>query len=313
MKFSPSQPRPDSEAQPQSRKHRIDPKGPLPPDTFVEQGVLLTPQDIIDDWQEEVARPHTPVASNLSQKTHFIIMMAIIIIVCIVWFVVKSTIKQSNTSPHSNTQLEETPSPQFSPHQIADLFCMTTDPAERIQWVRNPEQIKERLSDFAPQALSEIPEQIEHIGHVQAQDLFFERFEVTFRNKTRRLLCVVSTENGLFVDWDCYARYGTSSWRDLLEGNKDEAKMRVFISIANYYNHHFQDEQKWQTYQLTSPDTDEIFYGYLEKNTVTEKKLHQALRSGKKRATISVKTSPKPHPTRQLQITAVETLGWVEK
>ena len=141
------------------------------------------------------------------------------------------------------------------------------------------------------------------------------RFVANFADNSSRLICIVSSENGLRVDWDCYARYNNKALPEMLAGKTQTAELRVFIRKSDYYNFSYKDDQQWTPFELESPDFEQLVYAYSLKGTTTGKLLDAALSRmapGKGlQVTLQISSKQDSHKRKQFSIDRVYAFGWV--
>lgn len=159
---------------------------------------------------------------------------------------------------------DETRNEVESAERVATAFLAGTDLQQRLGFVRNPDEIRDHLSEYSAAARSEpgkIAKLIGHSGKTTA-------FAVALASGEVRLLEVVTTPEGPKVDWDAYARYGTASWEELLLGNTDRAVVRVFCQPSVEAPEPFDAEGKWVAFRLSSPDLPQSALAFAETGTV---------------------------------------------
>lgn len=200
----------------------------------------------------------------------------------------------------------------LSPMLVARNFTNNPEPAERLKWARNPQEIAGRISEYPEQAQSEIPTSIEKLSLITVKDLTYQSFVASFENGEQRFLCVVGTDEGPRVDWDTYARHGSASWDEILEGKVSEASVRIMPALSDYYNGQFTDREKWQAFALDSPDLEVPVYGYCEKGSELDEELREGIQSGARRAVVEIKRWEfVSSADRQFVITRLRNFGWV--
>lgn len=199
--------------------------------------------------------------------------------------------------------------------QLADDFAMSTNPQIRLRMCRYPDQISKRLDSYTESALSEPATQVTFIDVVDLGGIMAARFVAKFADNSSRLICIVATDNGLRVDWDCYARYNCKALPEMLGGNTQTAELRVFIKKSDYYNFSYKDDQQWTSFELESPDFEELVYAYSQKGTTTGKLLDAALSRmppGKGlQVTLQISSKQESHKRKQFNIDRVYAFGWV--
>ena len=160
---------------------------------------------------------------------------------------------------------------------VARAFLAETDPAKRLQWVRNADAVKARLEDYPEEARGEVGEIQRVLGHQMDGGRSVTAFVVAFPSGNLRLLEIVGTPEGPRVDWDAYARYGTSSWVDLWSGKAERAVVRVFCEPSTERPKPFADQDKWTCFRMSGPDLPQAALGFAEVGSVREAKMKQVV------------------------------------
>ena len=134
-----------------------------------------------------------------------------------------------------------------------------------------------------------------------------------------RLALLTPDENGKWqLDFDAFARKVNPSWSELMEGNAKRGLVRVVVARKHYYNFNFKDESQWLCYEMTTPDFDEILFGYCRKGSpqaeamgriVTDEEMQEGGRFGN-RATLEIRRN-EGSESRQFEITRVLAEDWV--
>jgi hypothetical protein len=200
------------------------------------------------------------------------------------------------------------------PSVIAERFVEAKSQAERLGLVRNPSQVGPAMEAFFKNG----PGSTERIKgfyplvNGSSGDLVFESYSVEFDNAPPRRLSVSIDPQGAKVDFECYARFGSVTWEDLLGGKVTEAgELRVMLEPGSYYINEFSDEQKWLHFRATSPDLSETLDFYLDRNSPSVRDIQDSGATAL-RATLSVRAVNGSAKRRQFEITAVKALEWVE-
>ena len=166
-----------------------------------------------------------------------------------------------------------------SAESVARAFLAETDPAKRLQWVRDAEAVEARMAHYPQEALSVVGEIENMLGH-QTEETggrALTAFVVAMPSGDVRLLEVVATEDGPKVDWDAYARYGTASWEDLLSGRVPRAMVRVFGEPSTERPEPFAEREEWTGFRLSSPDLPQVVLGFVEVGTVREEMMKRVI------------------------------------
>ncbi|MGB2403407.1 MAG: hypothetical protein ACPIA7_08360, partial [Akkermansiaceae bacterium] len=200
--------------------------------------------------------------------------------------------------------------------QLANDFGMSTNPDVRLSMCRYKDQISKRLDHYPKQMLTEAASEVKFLDVADLGGIMAARFLAKFPNNKSRLICVVSTENGLRVDWDCYARYNSLAIPLLLRGDMKSAELRVFVERSDYYNFSYRDDTRWSSFILKSPDSEELIYAYSLKQTTTGKLLDAALsgvnRGKSVQVTLQVSSRSDSHKRKQFTIDRIYAFGWLK-
>lgn len=212
-------------------------------------------------------------------------------------------------------QIEHGP-PVFNqpPREVVDLFVKSSDPKERLKWVRTPDLVAERLSQYPAQALAAPVEELVELGMVNNGREVVAGFGAVFKDGTKRLISVIPTQDGPRVDWDCYARYCSASWSQILAGQVESAEIRVYATPTDYYNFSFRSELQWDAYVMSSPDLDGVVYGYAEKGSKMAKILRAKLpwqQGAGLQMTLQIQVAKDEIKHRQFKISRVLAYSWV--
>ncbi len=197
--------------------------------------------------------------------------------------------------------------------EVARAFVAETDPAKRLQWVRNADEVKTRLAEYSDEARSEVGEIEKILGHQSDGGRSVTGFVVAFPSENLRLLELVGTPDGPRVDWDAYARHGTASWEDLWSGKAKQAVMRVFCEPSTERPQPFEDQEKWTCFRLSSPDLPQAALGFAAVGSVREERMKQVILGTPKyrqRFTLEiVRHAGKDEPI--FEITRCLAVGWI--
>ena len=84
---------------------------------------------------------------------------------------------------------------------VARAFLKESDPATRLHWVRNAEEVKARLAEYPEEARDGLGEIQKVLGHQGEGANKITAVVVAFPSGSVRLLEVVATPDGPQVDW----------------------------------------------------------------------------------------------------------------
>lgn len=203
--------------------------------------------------------------------------------------------------------------------EVATAFIASPTPEERLQYARDPERVSQLLSEFPKQALSELPIDSKMSIDAISADMAVQRIDTIFRDGSSRSLYLVRTEEGPKVDWEAYARHSNALQRWTAEAGDlnfqrepETSEVRVFLSIENYYNFRFSDDEVWMSYRISSPDLEDTVTAYARKGSTTAQILDEALGYEKKRVTLQLMSTIDDARNKQYQIEKVSALGWAK-
>lgn len=216
---------------------------------------------------------------------------------------------KSYESDDLSIQLGELASPEA--YELAKKFAMSSDPNERLKMSRNPEQTKKHLPDYPAQAIDVPAERIDRGKILRSSDIVFRAFPAIFSDGSRRVICVLITDDGLRVDWDSYAFYGTATWPELLSGERKTADIRALASQRSYYNFNYRDENQWLCIELVTPDYDRSLYAYAHRTSQTGKMLIGWLKDApaKARRPLTLRISSTAEDSKRRQFTIERLLA----
>lgn len=187
--------------------------------------------------------------------------------------------------------------------KVEDLFPLVR-PVDDIEkkmrdyYAKHPLEPKEfkKLGDFGP-----LQENLDII-YCSFFDKQFEPYHAFLLFEDGRLL----------LDWESYAAYSEMSWEELADKKPTEPVLiRAQVNRSQFYNGQFADDAKWQVVSLKSPNSNQILYGYFEKDSPQQQALFQfgVLRNDV-RATLKVRYPENAESERQLIIEEVIGTSW---
>lgn len=202
------------------------------------------------------------------------------------------------------------------PIEFAETFLNTSDPQERLKYVRDPEKVAQLFPSFPEEALSGIPNRTEVVVSFSSIGTSIHRIDAFFDNGGARSLYILDTNEGLKVDWESYARHSNAlqEWGQnsgTSERKEESVVARVKIGIENYYNFRFSDDEDWMSYRLESPDLDDSFTAYAKKGSTTSKFLEWFVASQERRITLQLRCRSEDARNKQYEVEKVIAMGWV--
>ena len=196
---------------------------------------------------------------------------------------------------------------------VAKKFAFSKHQDDRFPWVLAPEKVKIHLKDYPQQAIDSPAKSVSHLIDDLSDDQKADLYIAHFPKGETRLIYLKYTDKGYRVDWDCYARYGTASWKNILTGKSPQAVVRVQLQTDHYYTYDYRDESVWMCYKLINPDMGIPIYGYVKKGSQTAEILQANLSDpvqAEGRVIIRLTSTDKARHHHQFQIERVLATGW---
>ena len=130
----------------------------------------------------------------------------------------------------------------------------------------------------------------------------------------QRPMAFVDTPAGLRIDWESWAGWSEMTWGEFRSKKPTEPHVfRLSLSPVVYYNFGFDDESKWKSFRLESPDQEHSIYGYVEKDSMLEEQIRLDRDTKKVFLMLSLKFPPDAEKDNQVIIERFVNEGWVEE
>lgn len=200
------------------------------------------------------------------------------------------------------------------PPEVAENFTKATTHAERLRWVRHPDEVGPMMEQFfreGPGATERILQTIP-IGARGSGDMLHETYHVVIEDGPPRLISVTVDPEGAKVDFKAYARHGSESWERLLSGEVASAEeMRVLLTPGGFYMHRFADESRWLHFEAKTPDLSEPMDFYVDRDSEAAAELGR-IEGIPLQVTVSLRAVEDSARYRQFEITALKAEGWAD-
>lgn len=157
--------------------------------------------------------------------------------------------------------------------ELVSRAVATRDPRVIAEVFRDGEARSGDILDFLDGLVpTEGPvENYEWQGSIDVNGLLVEGVRVTFKGiekPTERIALLTPDSAGNWkMDFDAFARTVAPSWKALMEGTVEEARVRVIAGKDYYFNGPFSDESQWNCFRLETPDVEKTFFGYCRVGT----------------------------------------------
>jgi hypothetical protein len=231
---------------------------------------------------------------------------------------------------HVGENISQTPSSQYlaissmnskpiiwdgpQPHEVADLFLRASTHEERLRLIRNPEQAGPIMDKFFTEGAGKYEKVINQmiVDSVDDGNFIMDRMELTMNDGKPRMLCIVHCNGRALVDFESYARCGSTTWDEILSGKVNKAeRMRVIIENNNYYNYSFNDETKWISFVANTPELPNSIYLYGSSDNQAFLDLKKSIGTGTMTCTISIEATNEGAPCRQFILSKLIAKDWV--
>lgn len=126
-------------------------------------------------------------------------------------------------------------------------------------------------------------------------------------------IAFLRTEDGMKIDWESFVAWSEMPWKQFIaERPTQPVLFRASLKMLDYYNFEFSDEKKWQSYELRSPDGENVLYGYVKRDSALDGKLRPFDLKTTKLVTVKLKFPPNDSAKNQVIIDDMVMDGWVE-
>lgn len=196
---------------------------------------------------------------------------------------------------------------------LAKQFMEATSIQDLLPLVRNPDLAEDRIKKFYPGGKIDAPgisafnttSRVLRIGTIIA---------VMVRNRdfVTKPLYFFETPSGIKIDWESWVGWSEVSWDDFKAAKPQNPKLfRVSLSVVQYYNFSFTDEQRWQSYRIKSPDSKHSIYGYVERNSPLNARLQSSGGMRQIALTLALRFPVDASSPNQVIIDNIMAEGWV--
>lgn len=194
-------------------------------------------------------------------------------------------------------------------------FMAATTVEELLPLVRNPGVAEGRMRAFYPGGKVEAVGLSQfNAGGALAIVGKIISLVVTTRDHEQKSLALIDTPEGLKIDWESWVGWSEISWEKFLSSRPVTGHVfRVTLSPVEYYNFGFTDDSKWQSYRLESADKEHSIYGYVEKGSVLDHRIHPNSEAKNTALMLSLKFPAGAASDSQVEIERYAGEGWVEE
>jgi len=223
--------------------------------------------------------------------------------------------------PSESSAHQETDSSQPTDYQtfrreteaVAKRFLEAKTVAGMAKETPKPEQTEARAKSLFPDGKIDAPG---FVAFNQEQGLITEGRFLTAQVQTRWKgtvpLTFVRTEAGWKIDWESWSGWSEVSWADAVAQRPTKlVRLRAVVTPIEYYNFYFNEESRWRSFKLESPDGEQLLYGYVERDSPLEEQLSRDLETSP-RLLIEVRFPGDPSARNQVFISRIVNTGWTD-
>lgn len=203
---------------------------------------------------------------------------------------------------------------------VARSFLDAQNEAIMLTYCRPVPQLEEKIQAY----YSEKPYIIEGLSEftaleqdTQNRNVYYASV-VTKQYETKRICLVTNEKNQPQVDWESWVGWSKVPLDKILTTRQnDSLQLRVIIEQEDYFNFDFpqgtENETKWSSYKLSSPDRNQVLHGYVAKNSMEAEEIKQILETGKNQIFVEVSYPENSTKLNQVIIQKVLSKSWVRK
>jgi hypothetical protein len=197
---------------------------------------------------------------------------------------------------------------------LARTFLMATTVDEILPLVRDRAVAEARIRKFHAGGKIEAPGLSQfNAGQGMVAKGKLYSVPVLTRDQESKSLAFVDTPEGLKIDWESWVGWSEITWKEFRSTKPVTSHVfRVILSPVDYYNFDFTDDGKWKSYRLESPDKEHAIYGYVEKGSLLDRRIHLDGDQKNVLMMLSLKFPANAKSDSQVEIERLICEGWVE-
>ncbi len=147
---------------------------------------------------------------------------------------------------------------------------------EMLRYVRHPERVEPLMGKF----YSATPPVPQRVKSIRSFDPLTVGHSATFwmvvcelaDGTDGQVLLEALPGNLAKVDWETFVCYQPMEWDRLVSERPGgySGDFRVYVEQDNFYNYEFSDSERYASYRLTTLNSAEVLYGYVDRETTPE-------------------------------------------
>jgi hypothetical protein len=199
-------------------------------------------------------------------------------------------------------------------HPVARAFLEATTVEDLLKVVDRPDVVAERIKRVHPEGVIEPLGLGDYSQFSQVRRIGpYGIIPLRTRDLQIRMMTFRVYPDELKVDWESWVGWSDTEWDEFIENRPSGLHVfRVNFAAVEYYNFDFNDDRKWQSFRLISPDAQHSIYGYVEKNSPAHIALRSILEQGFSQAMVEVRFAEGASTGEQVEITRVVAEDWID-
>jgi len=165
-------------------------------------------------------------------------------------------------------------------------YLMAKNVEEKLLYVRHSNRVKPLMESYYENHSMEQKDfrHFERIRSMGLESLSFVYGKVELSSGKKHQLLLEQLEDGTFrVDWESDVCYLPVDWGEYLATSPTKPLvMRVYIKRDHFYAYEFRDEARFDSYQLTTRDSDDHLFGFVEKGSDLAMDINRLIKRGEK-------------------------------
>ncbi|MCX6874966.1 MAG: hypothetical protein NTW21_14335 [Verrucomicrobia bacterium] len=155
--------------------------------------------------------------------------------------------------------------------EMVKTFCEATSLKTMLPLVRHPARVRPLMDQFygqrPPQPLG-FRQVLDVQGAALESTSDFWAFAVVLGDgRTKNILVEHEVSGKILVDWETAVTYQPMNWDNYaLQRPQGTMDFRVFVEEDHFFSHEFANSNRWVSFRLTAPDSEETLFGYAAKD-----------------------------------------------
>ena len=152
--------------------------------------------------------------------------------------------------------------------EVVMAFCRAQSVDVLLETVRDRERLEPVIRRYYAKGYEPVPvRKVAPRGELQTVGGLVS-VVVELEDFSRKSIALEKSDETFLVDWESWVRYSELPWDEFMRQRPTEPQLfRVKTRELPYYNFDFDDDRKWQSFALESPDGEHTLYGYVPRDS----------------------------------------------